>query len=219
MVNLRLVNLARRVGKFFGVLPSGFPDAWRALPSVTVDAKGWLQGEGVTLMPSHRSWRYDGLRTPDSKPRAIVAHYTATSPGTAISMAKRRMRKFGEDPDDRAASWHISIEADGSIIQQVSLLDGAWHAGSSTAKQIKGVGWANRVAASIELVGFGKVWPGPQVLGAARVWRALVDAYDIPRALAMVQHAEIDPGRKADPGRPWMRDHADAVLEYTYRTD
>jgi N-acetyl-anhydromuramyl-L-alanine amidase AmpD len=216
MTPLWLTNLSRRVRQIFGSTPSGIPPEWSTLTGLTVDARGWLLGSGVTLMPSHPSWHYPKLSTPTGKPLALVCHYTSTNPGTALSMARRRMRKFGEDPDDRQASWHVSVEADGSIVQQVSMLAGTWHAGSPTAVPIKGAGWANRVAIGIELVGHGKVWPEAQVIGAARLWRALIDAYAIPRALAMVTHQELDPTRKSDPGKPWMRDHAPAVLEYAF---
>jgi N-acetyl-anhydromuramyl-L-alanine amidase AmpD len=179
---------------------------------VTVDRFGWLHGDGVTRIPSHSSWFYAKLSTATGDPVAIVAHATATAPGTAINMARRRVQP--RKPDDRAASWHISIEADGSIVQQASCRVGCWHAVGS----IKGAGAANRVSVGIELVGFERgPWPPAQVEAAKRVWMAIVQHYGIKRELAMVPHAVIDPERRSDPGRPWMRDHAEAVLEYAYR--
>jgi N-acetyl-anhydromuramyl-L-alanine amidase AmpD len=210
-VNLRLAALSRQLRQIFGLLPSGFPDEWQLVPRLEVDAEGWLQGSGVTPMKSHPSWHYAGLTTLDGKPDAIVAHTSATDPGTAIGMARRRT--IPRKPEDRAASWHISIEADGSVVQMASCLVGTWHA----AGQIKGVGSANRVSVGVELIGWEKgPWPDAQVLGAARVWRALVDAYRIPRKLAMVPHAVIDPARRSDPGKIWMSRHSEHVIEYAF---
>lgn len=175
---------------------------------------GWLVGLGVTTMPAHPSW-YGGLLT-GGEPRGIVAHYTATDPGTAVGMAKRRARKFGIDPDDRAASWHISIEADGGIFQMVPLTHEAWHAGSSTARAVPGVGLANDTCVGIELVGWGKVFPAAQVASARTVWRALARGYGIKREHAMITHTSIDPGRRTDPGPVWMSQYAPGVLAFAY---
>lgn len=173
---------------------------------------GWLTF--AERIPMHASWRYTQLRTPGSTPRAIVCHYTATDPGTARNMAKRRQAK--RTKKDRPASWHISIEADGTVIQMAPLTAGTWHAGSDTARQIPGVGWANHTSVGIELVGHGKVFPEVQVAAAKRVWRAIVQAYGIERKHAMVAHAALDPGRRSDPGPVWLTHCADRVLDAAY---
>lgn len=182
------------------------------LPALHVNEAGWLEGDGVTHVRMHPSWHYARLSTPGSNPIAIVAHASATRPGTAMSMARRRT--VARTPADRAASWHLSIEADGSIVQMASCEVGAWHA----AGLIRGAGPANRVSVGIELIGFeAGPWPLAQVDGARRVWRALVQSYGIRRELAMVPHAVLDPRRRSDPGRRWMTEHAGPVLEYAYR--
>jgi hypothetical protein len=187
---------------------------------------GWLVGDGVQRIEMHPSWRYPLLSTPGNTPRAIVAHYTATNPGTAVSMAKRRQQPWSTFAEQYRKSypgkaipqnsWHLSIEAGGEVVQMAPLTSGCWHAGGSTAKPIPGVGAANRTSVGIELVGHGKVFPSEQVAAACDVWRAIVRAYGVPRELAMVQHAEIDPGRRSDPGPVWMREHAPAVLGAAY---
>ena len=174
---------------------------------------GWLTF--AKRMPMHASWRYSKLDTPGSTPLAIVAHYTATNPGTAENMARNRMRP--RTKKDRAASWHITIVTDGTVIQMAPLTVGCWHAGSSTAKRIPGVGWANNTSIGIEFVGHGKEFPPAQVEAACRVWRAIVQAYGIKKKHAMVGHSDIDPTRRSDPGPVWMRDHAPRVLEEAYR--
>jgi hypothetical protein len=180
------------------------------LARLEVDSNGWLVGDGVTRIATHPSRYYPRLSTDGSEPRAIVAHYTATAHGTAVNMAKRLAVKMSKD--DRAASWHVSIEGDGSIIQQAPFKVGCWHAGGPTAKPIPGLGSANRTSVGIELVGDGSAFPEPQVIAACRVWAALVAAYRIPRDRAMVTHQELDPTRKRDPGALWMKTYAPRVL-------
>jgi hypothetical protein len=208
---IRLIELARKVRGIFGPLHSGFPDEWQLLPALHVNEAGWLEGDLVQHAPMHSSWHYPRLSTPTGDPLAIVAHVSATNPGTARGMAKRRT--VPRQPEDRPASWHISIEADGSILQMASLEAGTWHA----AGQIKGAGSANRVSVGIELIGWERgPWPELQIQGACRVWRAIVQSYGIKRELAMVPHAVIDPARRSDPGQLWMRSHAPFVLGFAF---
>ncbi len=206
-----LTGLARKLRTIFGPLPTGFPDEWQLTPVLHVNGDGWLEGDGVQLVPAHASWFYPKLSTPTGDPRAIVWHVSATNPGTARTMAKHRV--VPRRPEDRAASWHISIEADGGVTQMVSLEAGAWHA----LNGIKGVGPANRTSASVELVGWERgPFPELQVIGACRVARAIVRSYGIPRELANVAHADIDPGRRSDPGKLWLREHAPNVMSFAY---
>lgn len=185
-----------------------------SIAELNVDAFGLLHGDGVLLEPIHPSWYYNKLSTPDGLPAAIVAHYTATNPGTALAMAHHRQRPL--QLGDRQASWHVSIEADGAIVQMAPFVVGCWHAGGKTARPIPDLGPANRTAVGIELVGFGRTFPRAQVIAAQRVWRAVCQAYVIPRHRAMVTHQELDPGRKSDPGKVWMIEHADDVLSYAF---
>ena len=143
-----------------------------------------------------------------------MAHYTATDPGTAVAMAKNRQR--ARTPADRAASWHLTIDADGSVVQMITLNRVAWHAGSDTAKPIPGVGSANNNSIGIELVGRGDVFPSSQVAAACKVWRAIVRAYGIQREHAMITHQSIDPTRRSDPGPVWTSQHAGMVLDFAY---
>lgn len=75
----------------------------------------------------------------------------------------------------------------------------------------------NACAIGIELEGYGQVFPEPQVVAACRVWRALVNAYGIPRELAMLEHSRFDPERRADPGPIWMAGHAGRVLVHAFK--
>lgn len=185
-----------------------------APPRRLVVGSGWLVGPGVTRIDAHPSWF--GGRLNSGVPGGIVAHYTATDPGTAIAMAKRRARPFGEDPDDRLASWHVTIDTDGSVVQMIPFDRIAWHAGSSTARRVDGLGWANQTTVGIELVGHGKEFPAAQVEAAKLVWTALVKAYTIQRRFAMIAHSEIDPTRRSDPGPVWTGRYAESVLDAAY---
>lgn len=176
----------------------------------------WLVGPGVQRIAAHDSWF--GGRLAAGKPLGIVAHYTDTDAGTAVAMAKRRARKFGDDPDDRMASWHVTVDTDGSIVVMIPMNCIAWHAGSSTAQPVPGIGNANANMVGIELVGYGKVFPPAQVAAASNVWRALVKHYGIAREHAMVTHQSIDPTRRDDPGPVWMNQYAAGVLDFCYQS-
>lgn len=203
-----LLALSRRVRGLLG--PRAFPDEWQLLPALHVNEHGWLEGEGVVRMPIDPSWYYPRLSTPHGDPLAIVCHASATKPGTGRAMANNRSRP--RTKTDRAASWHVSVESD-SLVQMAPFSVGCWHAIGS----IKGVGPANRTSIGVELVGFEKgPWPEAQVQQACRLWRALVTSYGIPRDRAMVPHAVIDPDRRSDPGKLWMREHAGRVLDFAF---
>lgn len=203
-----LSQLARKVREAFGALPTGLEPF--ELAPLHVNEDGWLEGEGVVRMPIDASWYYPHLSTPTGDPIAIVAHVSATNLGTGVTMARNRQRK--RTADDRAASWHVSVE-ESTIVQMASLEVGCWHA----AGQIKGVGPANRTSIGVELIGWEK---GPfsdgQVQQAMRLWRAIVQSYGIRREVAMVPHAVIDPARRSDPGALFMKTCAPRILDYAF---
>jgi hypothetical protein len=173
---------------------------------------GWLQGDGVLRLAADPSWFGDDM---PAGPLAIVAHYTATAPGTGITMATRRIVRRGAE--DRAASWHVTVAADGLIIQMVPFHAQAWHCARGVVPVPGGMMRPNACAIGIELEGHGQEFPAPQVAAACRVWRALVHAYAIPRTLSMFEHSVFDPERRDDPGPIWMQAHAPLVLDYAFR--
>lgn len=173
---------------------------------------GWLRGDGVQRVPADPSW-YGGPM-PDG-PLAIMAHYTATDPGTAETMARKRVP--ARHRDDRAASWHLTIAQDGRIWQMVPLTQAAWHcrrgyALGPTRKHRR----INDCAIGVELEGHGDHFPAAQITAAMALWPALVRAYGIPRRHAMLEHSQYDPGRRRDPGPVWMRECAPVVLAGCY---
>jgi N-acetyl-anhydromuramyl-L-alanine amidase AmpD len=164
-----------------------FPNLY--LSEVSVDAKGWLQGPKVKKAPIDPSWAYKSLST--KQPAGLVWHYSATNPGTAMNMAKRRMEPYKKGVD-RAASWHVSIEQDGTLVQMLPLTAGAWHC----------VG-KNRTHLGFELIGHGKEYPEAQVVAARQLVQACVDAYGWLPQQCKLEHKDVDPKRRADCGEPW----------------
>lgn len=177
-----------------------------------INADGWIEGKGTKIIASDPSWYGPKMKTSDGKPQAIVAHYSATDPGTAVNMAKKRVKPF--QTGDRLASWHVSIETDGTIVQQVPFFNQAWHAGKG--RGIPELGNPNRCSVGIELVGHGEEFPLAQVEAAKELWRVLVKTYPIERKNAHWQHSTLDPDRRNDPGPVWMENHASGVLDYAF---
>lgn len=166
-----------------------------------------LDGLGVERILAHGSW-YGGPMP--RGPLAIVAHYTATDPGTARSLHERRTRRRGLLA--RTASWHVTIAADGTVYQMVPFDRQAWHCGAGRVEGLR----TNQAAIGLELEGHGDTFPETQIAAACRVWRALVRAYRIPRERAMLEHSALDPKRRSDPGPVWMRQHAPRVLAHAF---
>lgn len=186
---------------------------------LSIDADGWLVGRGVVRIPSNDSWF--GGKLNGGKPAAIVAHYTATDGGTGVRMARNRAdfdRSHFADPKTghMPGSWHLTIEQDGTLIQLIPFDTVAYHAGAPTAKPIPGLARANQCSIGIEFVGHGRAFPGKQIDAACRVWPLLVKHYGIERACGMVQHSELDPTRRSDPGKVFMTKHAPRILTSSY---
>lgn len=165
-----------------------FPSLY--LNELAVDDKGWLQGRGVKRVAIDPSWGYKGL-SGGSEPLGLIWHWSATSPGTALSMAKRREAPYRKGVD-RPASWHVSIEQDGTLVQMLPFTAGAWHCISK-----------NRTHLGIELIGYGKEYPEVQVTAARQLVQALVDKYGWKPEQCKEEHRHVDPERRKDCGPPW----------------
>lgn len=175
---------------------------------------GFLSGRGVVFKPAHPSW-YGGK----IKPVAVVWHNTETRPGTAGAMARRRSRPFGEDPNDREASWHITIDTDGAIWHQVPLDHRAWHAGGKNKKPLvidgRRIGHPNDHAIGIEMVGFGEVFTPEQVTAAARVADAIERQFGIGID-GHVLHRDVNAVKQCP--KKWS-EHLPAILTAVYQTE
>lgn len=180
------------------------------LPSANLTIyKGWLQGVGVTKIPSKR--RYEQ----NKDPIAIVWHYTATKPGTAKALANRIRELPGHG--DRSSSWHVIISTDGQVYQSVSFLDGSWHCKGNpktpTAGLIDGRS-PNRCSVGIELESLSGEFTAAQITAATDVLRLLVDTYGISRKNASWGH--LDLGYHSDPGPTFMKKLLPQMLLLVY---
>lgn len=172
---------------------------------------GWAVHPLVLRVPSRSGWYYKKLSTKSGLPAGITAHFTSTAAGTAMAMAIRRRDQERSSFKKPPGSWHFTVPQAGQIIQQLSLRQGGFHAGSKTARRLP-IGWANFVTCGIEIEGYGDHFTEHQVDLACWLWRAIVKHCAIGRPNAMHQHSWIDPTRKTDPGPIWMENHAHRVL-------
>ncbi|MEL7298720.1 MAG: 1,6-anhydro-N-acetylmuramyl-L-alanine amidase AmpD [Pseudomonadota bacterium] len=104
---------------------------------------------------------------------------------------------FGEIAELRVSA-HLLVERDGSVIQFVSFLDRAWHAGVSSWQ---GRERCNDFSIGIELEGTDELaYSAAQYATLNTVLAALRTAYPTLTDAAVVGHSDIAPGRKTDPG-------------------
>jgi AmpD protein len=102
-------------------------------------------------------------------------------------------------------SAHLLIRRTGELVQYVSLLRRAWHAGQSC---FAGRERCNDFSIGIELEGTDTLpYTDPQYQRLAAVIRLLRDAYPAITPERLVGHCDIAPGRKTDPGASfdWRR--------------
>lgn len=95
-------------------------------------------------------------------------------------------------------SAHCLIRRDGEVVQYVSFLQRAWHAGRS---EFNGRENCNDFAIGIELEGTDdSAYSEVQYQQLAAVTLALRQTYPAITEARIVGHADIAPGRKTDPG-------------------
>ncbi len=103
-------------------------------------------------------------------------------------------------------SSHFVIRRDGEVVQFVSVLDRAWHAGASNWR---GLDNCNHHSVGIELEGLeGDTFEPQQYQALLALLLALNQAWPVH---LIAGHEHIAPGRKADPGPgfdwAWLRAH------------
>ncbi|MET1081074.1 MAG: 1,6-anhydro-N-acetylmuramyl-L-alanine amidase AmpD [Pseudomonas sp.] len=95
-------------------------------------------------------------------------------------------------------SAHFLIERDGQLIQFVSCLQRAWHAGQS---QFEGRENCNDFSLGIELEGTDELpFTDAQYRALIALTRCLQRAYPAITLARICGHSDIAPGRKTDPG-------------------
>jgi len=188
---------------------TGHPQDLEPLAVYDIDPEGWLRGPGVVHVPSARN---SALTTPRREPWGIVWHYTATDLGTAKSLAKRIVKTPG--PNDRAASWHVLLAADGTVYQSVSFKRGSWHCKEGRL----GTHRINASTVGIEMEGHGRPMDFTPALieNATRLVVALVAEYDMRADRVDLQHGNLDPQRRDDAGVHFARYVLPGILEQAY---
>lgn len=162
---------------------------------------GW-----ITAAPAHPSPNFD-RRPPGTEIDLVVVHGISLPPGEFGGDAVTRLFCNRLDPSLHPAytglgglkvSAHAFIDREGGIIQYVSFLDRAWHAGESC---FGGRAACNDFSIGIELEGADTTpYERAQYGALSRVVRALMDRWPAIRPERVVGHSDVAPGRKTDPG-------------------
>ncbi len=110
-------------------------------------------------------------------------------------------------------SAHALIRRDGSVVQFVSCLDRAWHAGRSC---FQGEEECNDFSIGIELEGTDDVpYTEAQYQALAQLTALARAAWPAITAERITGHCEIAPGRKTDPGEAFQWAYFHRVLRTT----
>ncbi|MDP1651695.1 MAG: 1,6-anhydro-N-acetylmuramyl-L-alanine amidase AmpD [Rhodocyclaceae bacterium] len=170
-----------------------------------VDSDGWLSGTDRILSPN-----YDAR--PAGQPiRLIVIHAISLPPGEFGGTAVTDFFTSRLDPAahpyfaaiaGHRVSTHFFIRRDGRLMQFVSCLQRAWHAGVSCWRREER---CNDFSLGIELEGDDRSdFTAAQYCALESLIAALYKRFPIE---ASVGHADIAPGRKTDPGPhfDWLR--------------
>lgn len=170
-------------------------------PGWEINADGWLLS--ATRIPSQN---FDAR--PVNEISLIVIHAISLPPGkfdgtTVIEFFTNRLDAtahpyFSEIAAQRVSA-HFFLPRDGRIIQLVSCLDRAWHAGISCWY---GRERCNDFSIGIELEGDDDTpYTEAQYIALSYLIQTLRDRFEIR---ACIGHADIAPGRKTDPGPYFM---------------
>ncbi|WP_374348372.1 1,6-anhydro-N-acetylmuramyl-L-alanine amidase AmpD [Chitinimonas sp.] len=170
-----------------------------------IDQAGWLSTATRIDSPNHDA------RPIDCQIDMIVVHSISLPPGQFGGDGVERLFTNRCDPaahpcfaelQTLRVSAHFLVRRDGSVLQFVSCLDRAWHAGVS---YWQGRERCNDFSIGIELEG-GDLWPyePAQYATLDALIAALKAAYPVTQLLG---HCHIAPGRKTDPGPffDWVR--------------
>ncbi|WP_421682361.1 1,6-anhydro-N-acetylmuramyl-L-alanine amidase AmpD [Stutzerimonas urumqiensis] len=161
---------------------------------------GWCHG--VTHCPSPNF-----NARPDGEISLLVIHNISLPPGQFGTGKVNELFLNRLDPAEHpyfaqiaglTVSAHFLIERDGHVVQFVSCLDRAWHAGASTFCGREG---CNDFSIGIELEGTDEQpFTAVQYDRLITLARALRQAYPAISADRVCGHSDIAPGRKTDPG-------------------
>lgn len=168
------------------------------LKQLELDSLGWVSGARQVLSPN-----FDA-RPAGTVPDLLVIHNISLPPGEFGGPGVEQLFTNTLDPTGHPyyagiagveVSAHFFIRRDGELLQFVSCLDRAWHAGASTWQ---GRTRCNDFSIGVELEGSDFVPFDPAQYATLDKLIALLRAH-YPVA-AVVGHNEIAPERKTDPG-------------------
>jgi AmpD protein len=163
-----------------------------------VDDAGWLHPAERICSPNQDA------RPAGQTVRLIVIHAISLPPGefagdAVIALFTNRLKPethpYFQRISGNRVSAHFFIRRDGAVVQLVSCLQRAWHAGASCWQ---GHVRCNDFSVGIELEGDDHTdFTLPQYASLQLLNSALRERFDIHDC---VGHADIAPGRKTDPG-------------------
>ncbi|MGH8273094.1 MAG: 1,6-anhydro-N-acetylmuramyl-L-alanine amidase AmpD [Gammaproteobacteria bacterium] len=166
-----------------------------------VDGEGWLSNAKRVPSP-HANARPAGAEI-----SLVVLHGISLPPGefggTWIEDFFTGRLDFPAHPyfetiRDLRVSAHLLVRRDGGIVQFVSFLRRAWHAGRSSWR---GREECNDYSIGIELEGADEIpYSDAQYAALDAMLPALLDAYPGIGEGGIVGHADVAPTRKTDPG-------------------
>ncbi|WP_026337658.1 1,6-anhydro-N-acetylmuramyl-L-alanine amidase AmpD [Teredinibacter turnerae] len=164
-------------------------------------SNGWLQEVRHVASPNYNA------RPPGSDISLLVIHNISLPPGKFEGDAVERFFTNGLAPDehpfyssiaDMRVSAHCFVRRNGEIIQFVSFVERAWHAGRSS---FCGETECNDFAIGVELEGTDSTpYTDEQYASLASLTEALQAAYPKITKSRITGHADIAPERKTDPG-------------------
>ena len=168
------------------------------LSSLLINDAGFAKQAEVILSPN-----FDN-RPNKSNINLIVIHNISLPPGiyggnNIIDLFTNKLNPDGHEYfksiSGLKVSSHFLIRRDGVLIQFVSCLDRAWHAGESTWNQVNN---CNDLLIGIELEGSDyDSFESKQYKCLEKLIQSIVKQYPIE---SIVGHSDISPSRKTDPG-------------------
>ena len=177
--------------------------------SYAIDKAGFAKNAQFIASPNFDARPVSGVdssteASPQSEVSLIVIHNISLPPNQYGGNGIVELFTNQLNPDEhpyyadiytRKVSSHFLIRRDGTLIQFVSCLNRAWHAGVSNWH---GRERCNDFSVGIELEGSDfDAFEAAQYLPLKMLIASLVSAYPIQ---AIVGHSDIAPGRKTDPG-------------------
>lgn len=167
----------------------------------SINEDGWLRSAEIVASPNFNE------RPEGSEIRLIVVHGISLPPG---QYGGNHIRQFFCNQLDihshpyfaeichLQVSAHCLIERNGHVVQFVSFLDRAWHAGESSWCGSSG---CNDFSIGIELEGTDdEGYTEDQYLALGAMVNSLRQRYPGIESESIAGHSDIAPGRKTDPG-------------------